>query len=389
MGPFFAETVPARLSGPGLVVAGVLSGTSADGIDVALARFCGSEPHAPETLAFATLPFETGLATRLRAVLDGQAVDLAGIGRLHLELGHAFGAAARALAQRNGVGLDLVASHGQTVWHFDGVGDPGSLQLGDGNQVAEAAGAPCVCDFRAADVAAGGHGAPLSIHGDERLFGHLPRPAAVLNLGGMGNLSILPAPGERPLSFDTGPAGALLDGLARRLLHEPMDRDGRVAASGRARGEWVDGLLQHPFFQEEPPRSTGRDTFGETWVGEFLAQVGPEAPPANVLATAVEAVARTVSSALERFVPRRPAGLVVAGGGVHNGALMGALAHATGLPVHSSAAFGVDPDAREALMFACLGLDFCLGRRPDHPAATGARRRPLLGKACMPSVPLV
>ncbi|HRV82051.1 MAG TPA: anhydro-N-acetylmuramic acid kinase [Planctomycetota bacterium] len=370
-------------SSAGLWVAGVLSGTSADGIDVALARFAGS--GGPECHAFRTVEFPAEWAQPLRRVLQGEAIELGPLVRLHQGLGRAFGAAARDLAQAANLPLDLVGSHGQTVWHFDGVGPPATFQVGEGNQVAAEAGVPCVHDFRTADVAAGGHGAPLAIHADLRLFGHLERPLGILNLGGMGNLSILPgAEAGAPMSFDTGPAGALLDGLARALWQAPMDRDGRWALAGTVNEAWVRGLLDHPFFAEPPPRSTGRDTFGAAFVDRFLAQVGPSARPEDLMASAVEAVARSVAQALEAFVQPRPKRLLVAGGGVHNPALMARLARTTGLEVVSSAAFGVDPDAREALLFACLAVDFVRGRTARWPEVTGAASFPIFGKACFP-----
>ncbi len=307
-------------------------------------------------------------------------MDLAGVGRLHGDLGHAFGKAADQVAKAHGVGLDWVGSHGQTLWHFDGDGEPGTLQLGDGARVAAACGAPVVSDFRAAHVAVGGHGAPLAILADERIFAGGPRPRIILNLGGMANLSWL-GRGQSPgTAFDTGPAGSLLDGLARTLLKEPMDRDGRVAAGGQARNEWVVHLLEHPFFDQKPPKSTGRDTFGQEFVSGFLEFVGPAARPADVLASAVRAVARSVAQAIARWLPDSGEYLVVAGGGVHNRALMADLALETGLITHSSAEIGVQPDARESMIFACLAVDFLQGR--GH--LVGMHDHVILGKLSQP-----
>ncbi|MDF1839533.1 MAG: anhydro-N-acetylmuramic acid kinase [Planctomycetota bacterium] len=374
-----------KLNGPeGLVVAGLLSGTSADGIDVGLARFRWDDPKtpgcSPELLAFETVPFAPELNGRLRRALDGGGVDLGGVALLHRDLGRAFGEAAAAVAVDLDLRLDWVGSHGQTVWHFDGAGAPGTLQLGDGAQVAAACGAPVVNDFRAAHVAAGGHGAPLAILADARIFAGLARPTAILNLGGMANLSWLGSGSDPARAFDTGPAGSLLDGLARRLLGEPMDRDGLVALGGKPRPEWVDFLLRSPFFEAEPPKSTGRDTFGPLYVSGFLERVGERAPVEHVLASATRAVARSVGQAMERWLPQGASQLWVAGGGVHNRALMADLGAETGLDVRSSAEMGVSPDAREALLFACLAVDFLQGRGP----AVGAESRVVLGKLCLP-----
>ncbi len=385
-----------RLLSGEAVIAGVLSGTSADGIDVALVRFPpfqGPDLGAPETLAFDTFPFEREVARRLRPLLDGSSErvwDLAWIATLSRDLGRSFGRAARELALRRRLTLDLVGSHGQTVFHHDGRPElaPSTLQLGDSAFIAEEAQAPVVHDFRSADLAAGGEGAPLSALCDEVLFPRIERPAVILNLGGMANVSYLPERGEI-LAFDTGPAGSLLDGLARRLLGTPFDEDGACASRGQADPGLVAELLSHPFFDRRPPKSTGRDTFGEGWVTGVveLARArgvlarGPEA----LLATAVEFVARSVADACERFLPTPPRSWALSGGGARNAALARALlrrigsAPGTSEPrVGSSAMWGIDPDAREALVFAVLAARAVLGV-PSTNGATGARAGHLLG----------
>lgn len=367
----------------GAIVAGTLSGTSADGIDVVLARM-RSNPRALvdlEQISFSVQPFPEPLRVRVRAALDGEPVLLRESALLSRDLGRAFGRAARDAAARAGVTPDLVASHGQTVWHHDGEEDsgPATLQLGDGDFVAEEAGCAVASDFRQRDVAAGGEGAPLSALADDWIFRAAPRPIAILNLGGMANLTIL---GERAgdlAAFDTGPAGSLLDGLARRLLGEPFDAGGTRALAGRADESLVLGLLDHPFFARTPPKSTGRDTFGERWVGEFAARAA-YLPSQDVLASAVEFVAASVALALDRFVQSRPDRLLVCGGGVLNRALLLAIGRRARLPVASTAEVGVDPKAREALVFAVLGARCALGIPSTHPGATGARAGRVLGK---------
>ncbi len=379
---FFAE---------GALVAGVLSGTSADGIDVGLARLRAERAPGgvrllpPELVHFACEPFPDGLAGRVRGVLDGEPCGLREAALLDRDLGRAFGRAARAVAERAGFALDLVGSHGQTVWHHDGAesSGPATLQLGDGDCVAEECGAAVVSDFRRRDVAAGGEGAPLSPLADGLIFARVPRPAAILNLGGMGNLTLL-LTGDRLLAFDTGPANSLLDGLARRFLDAPLDRDGAAAARGRPDEDLVRHLLQHPFFERPPPRSTGRDTFGERWVDEVVAAARARGAVgdggADLLASATHLVAATVAGSLARFSPEPVAELVVAGGGVFHRTLMRALEQRSGVPVRSSAAHGVDPKAREALVFAVLAAACVLGIPLSHPGATGAPRGRCLGK---------
>jgi anhydro-N-acetylmuramic acid kinase len=367
----------------GAIVAGVLSGTSADGIDVVLTRLRidGEERslQPPEMLAFETLAFPGSLAPSVRAVLDGATLDLRGAALLSRDLGRAFGRAARDVADRNGLVLDLCGSHGQTVWHHDGVEPAGraTLQLGDGDFVAEEAGCTVVSDFRQRDIAAGGEGAPIAALADVLLFGNERRPVAILNLGGMGNLTVLEQ-GKGPLSFDTGPANALLDGLARRLFDRPFDEQGEWAARGTPSPELVAELLEHPFLAEDPPRSTGRDTFGERWI-DGLAEASSLAPQ-DLMASAVEFVGRTVGLAFERHVSERPRRLFVAGGGAHNLTLCAAIERAVGLPAESSARAGVDPDAREALAFAVLAARCVLGIPVTSPRATGAEPGRVLGK---------
>jgi anhydro-N-acetylmuramic acid kinase len=378
----------ARFAGEGALVAGVLSGTSADGIDVAIARLCvrGSALEAPEVLAFAIEDYPREVRARVRRILDGESVALGEIARLDRDLGRAFGSAARAVAARERLQLDLVASHGQTVWHHDGVDATGAstLQLGDGDFVAEAAGCAVASDFRQRDIAAGGEGAPVSALADPILFARAARPCVILNLGGMANLTWLGARAQDVLAFDTGPANALLDGLARRFLGASCDRDGEAAARGRVEHALVREFLAHPFFTRPPPKSTGRDTFGEPFVERFVERARAHGLAAgavpDLLASATVLVAESVSAALARFVPPAARELLVAGGGVHNRALMRALAASSGIPVVSSAERGIDPDAREALVFAILGSATVLELPLTQPSATGARPGRVLGK---------
>ncbi len=389
---------------PPRCVAGVLSGTSADGIDVAVVapRY---EPRGSATflvgleqLAFTTAPFPDDLGERVQAALERGLDGLGAVALLHRDLGRAFGAAARRVAAEAGVGpLDLVASHGQTVHHHDGVGPegPATLQLGDGDEVAEAAGCGAVTDLRTRDVAAGGEGAPLVALVDDVLFREAPRPLAVLNLGGIANWTVLADGGEPARAFDAGPAGALLDGLARRLMDRPFDEGGAVALSGSPDAALLTRLLDHPFLLAIPPKSTGRDTFGEAWIERVLAAAS-HLSDADVLATAARFVARVAADALEKWgLGGDPEGLSVAvgGGGIHNAAVGAALdvelgQRGLGAPNGTSSprrwtptsAFGVDPDAREALAFAALGARFAVGEPSTSPAATGALAGRVLGK---------
>lgn len=373
-----------RLERGEALVAGVLSGTSADGIDVALLRF-GIE-GVPAPLAFATQPFPAPLGQELRAALDGRRLCAREIALLTRDLGRAFGSAARALAEREHLVLDLVGSHGQTVYHHDGNEPSGAatLQLGDGDFVAHASGAPTVSDFRSADLAAGGEGAPLSGVLDPELFPHLPRPAVILNLGGIANVTFLAEDGP-PLAFDTGPANALLDGLARALLGRPFDQDGATAARARPSETLLVELLRHPFFDRPPPKSTGRDTFGASYVQSVLTRgLALGLGPAPVLATGTALVAQSVADALARWLPRSPRELVLCGGGARNRTLFGELERRCGVPTRSSQVHGLAPEAREGTFFAHLAVRHVLGRPSTEPGVTGARRGGILGKLSLP-----
>lgn len=370
------------------LVAGVLSGTSADGIDVVLARprvereGTRVELSALEQQSFATLPFEPELDARVHAALDGAALGPREIALLSRDLGIAFGRAARVEAERHGQTLDLVASHGQTIYHHDGVPADGkaSLQLGDGDFCAEAAGCTVVSDFRQRDLAAGGEGAPVSALVDDLLLSAEPRPLLLLNLGGMANLSWYGRDGEC-IAFDCGPANSLLDGLARRFHDRRFDEDGRLALAGTPRSEWLEELCAHPFLAARPPKSTGRDTFGHHFVDQLAdrARVRGEGDSKDLLATCVAFVGRSIDRALD-FLPERPSAILVAGGGVRNPALMRAIELETGLPVRSSAECGLDPDAREALVFAGLGVRAVLGEPSTRPGVSGALAGRILGK---------
>ncbi|HUR27603.1 MAG TPA: anhydro-N-acetylmuramic acid kinase [Planctomycetota bacterium] len=383
------QRIAERLLERNALVAGVLSGTSGDGIDVALTSFpeaTAQSVGAPKLRAFATLPFPESVRERVRRVLDGEPQGLRESALLSRDLGRAFGAAASAVAKEHGLALDLVASHGQTVWHHDGVeaSGPATSQLGDGDFVAEESGCAVVSDFRQRDIAAGGEGAPISALADDAIFAAVPRPCAILNLGGLANLTILCADGAT-LSFDTGPANSLLDGLARRLLGRPYDEDGAAAAKGTSNERWIAELLAHPFLQRPPPKSTGRDTFGEAYVSEVIERaralgvLRDHEGAHDLLASAADFVARSVVDGLDRF-GGKVQWLVLCGGGAHHARLVDSLAVRARAPVASSLDFGVDPDAREALVFAVLGARCVLGHPVTSPSATGARAGRILGK---------
>ncbi len=382
---------------------GLISGTSADGIDAAVVAFADNTPQARPTLLFGkTYAWDDALRERLVALGQADALlTLDDIGDLDARVGLAFADAAAAAIADSGIDLARVAgigSHGQTLRHRprgranDGVA-PFTLQLGDANVIAERTRRPVVADFRRRDVAAGGHGAPLVPALHAALLRDPAESRAVLNLGGIANLTLLPAAprdgdahpddnghhrnaADGVRGFDTGPANGLMDAWCRQHTGQAFDRDGALAAAGSVNGALLSRLLDDPWFAQPPPKSTGRDQFHLGWLASRLA--GGESA-ADVQATLVQLTVRTVADAL-RQAQAGTARVVCCGGGVHNGALMGALAAALpGMDVESSADHGIDPDSIEAMAFAWLARQTLLGLPGNLPAVSGARGPRVLG----------
>ena len=359
---------------------GLISGTSADGIDAALVRFDDDHAHARPTLLHGrTHAWQPALRERLVALgQQAQALTLDEVGELDVRIGHAFAAAALATLRDAGLAardVGAIGSHGQTLRHHPHGDAPFTLQLGDAHVVAERCGIPVVADFRRRDVAAGGHGAPLVPAFHAATLHDPGEDRAVLNLGGIANLTLLPARGT-VRGFDTGPANGLMDAWCQRHTGTAYDAGGAFAARGHVDGPLLARLLAEPWFAAPPPKSTGRDRFHLDWVEAALA--GTEAP-ADVQATLLALTARSVADALRATQPgtRR---VIACGGGVHNPLLMAALAEA--MPdalIESSAAHGLDPDFVEAMAFAWLARGHLAGRPGNLPAVTGAAGPRVLG----------
>lgn len=377
--------MPENMQAPaaGLFV-GLISGTSADGIDAALVRFdAARSPHC-ELVLGRTFPWAEALRARLVVLgQGGEAQSLEELGTLDVQIADAFAEAALALLAEAGVGaadLNAIGSHGQTVRHrpegayYDGR-NPFTWQLGDGHRIAERCGVATVADFRRRDVAAGGHGAPLVPAFHAALLHAPDEDRAVLNLGGIANYTLLPADGA-VRGFDTGPANCLMD--AWHLLHRggAYDADGDYAAQGEVDPELLARLLDEPWFALPPPKSTGREHFHLDWVRTRLS--GGERPE-DVQATLLELSAITIADALRAQQPdtRR---LLVCGGGVRNARLLQAIA--AQLPdtiIESTAAYGLDPDFVEAMAFAWLARQTLAGLPGNLPSVTGARGPRVLG----------
>lgn len=374
---------PADAASPALFL-GLISGTSADGIDAALVRF---DQHASalrcELLLGRTYRWDEATRGALIALgQGGDAPSLDDVGRLDALTGIHFADAALRLLGEAGVSardVRAIGSHGQTIRHRPHADPPFTWQIGDGNVIAERSGIDTVADFRRRDVAAGGHGAPLMPAFHAALLGSADEERAVLNLGGIGNFTLLPRSGDgiAVRGFDTGPANALMDAWCERHTGAAFDAGGAFAAGGQADEALLARLLEEPWFALPPPKSTGREQFHLAWLEARLGD--PTVSPADVQATLLELTAATVADALRANQPgtRR---VLVCGGGVHNARLMARLA--AWMPetsVESTAAHGLDPDFVEAMGFAWLARETLAGRPGNLPAVTGASGPRVLG----------
>lgn len=355
-----------------------MSGTSMDAVDAALAE-ATAEGFRVRAARRVELPGP--LAARLRRLAAGGAdIDDAidELGELDQLVGELFAGAAVGLLAAAGVQpaeVRAIGSHGQTIRHRPRAPRPFTLQIGDPNVITTRTGIPVVADFRRKDMALGGQGAPLVPAFHQAVFARAGEYRAVLNLGGIANLTRLP-PGRPVTGFDTGPGNCLMDAWARRHLDKPFDEGGAWGASGTVCAPLLEALLAHPYLAAPPPKSTGPEDFSPGWLDAALASAGAPAP-ADVQATLCELTARTVAAALEETPPAR---LVACGGGVHNVALLERLrARLPATRVESSAAHGIDPDQVEAAAFAWLAARTLAGRPGNLPAVTGADRAAVLG----------
>ncbi len=368
-----------------------MSGTSLDGIDAALVEIDEGAEGRPNLslLAFDSLAYSADRREEIHAcILEGDAASLT---RLHGRLGDWFADAVLRVCEGAGVELDavdLVGSHGQTVWHQpprDGQRGA-TLQLGDAATVAERTGIPVVSDFRSRDMAAGGEGAPLVSWVDQLLYA-TDHVRVLQNIGGMANLTRLPPMGsEEPvIAFDTGPGNALMDTAAELATNgrTQFDRDGELARRGRVDEALLRELLDDPFYHRAPPKSTGRESFGRRYVQTLVERRRPSDPDtwADLVATLTALTARSIARAVERWAPPGADGeVVVSGGGARNPALMGMLQEAlASVPVRTAEVLGFEPDAKEAVAFAVLAWAHLAGRPANLPSVTGASGPRVLG----------
>ena len=380
-------------------VVGLMSGTSFDGTDAALAQISGTQDTLQvELVAAHHAPYDANLQQHLHALSTSGAAPLSHLAALHGQLSEAYAQAVQALMQDAGRSLsdvDLVGVHGQTLAHVptplsDGPAGRGTLQLGAPGALAAILNCPVVGDFRPADMALHGQGAPIIPYFDYTVLGDAQETRLLLNLGGIANVTVVPEGGARSdvRAFDTGPANMVLDALADALFDAPYDAGGAYAQTGTALTAVVADLIRADFFTKTPPRSTGRGAFGADYAQRLWAQVRRrDGDRHDALATAVLLTASSVYQAYARFIrPGTPASrLLVSGGGVHNAALMQALRSAFApIPVASTATAGVNPDMKEALGMAVLAHEWTHGTATAMPAVTGATRAARLGALHLP-----
>ena len=348
-------------------VAGVMSGTSLDGIDVAIVEIAGR--HI-ETIGFHSTPYSAPTRAAILAVSDAT-THTSTISRLNYQLGELYARAVQRAMRRFGP-VQLIGCHGQTIYHE---GASNTLQIGEGAVIAERTGVPVVSNFRAADIAAGGQGAPLVPFLDYLLFGHRTRTRIALNIGGIANFTVIPA-GARPedvVAFDTGPGNMVIDALAREL-GQAYDRGGKIAQSGRLNRALLDELLADPYYRRKPPKSAGREQYGAAFLNRLKKT---KLPIEDLIATATVLTAATIARAARPF---GAGDLIVSGGGVHNPSIMAHLsALLPELAISRTTDHGVDADAKEAVAFAVLAYERWRGKPANLPSATGARHAVILG----------
>jgi anhydro-N-acetylmuramic acid kinase len=390
------------------IVAGLMSGTSVDGVDAVIAKMSDTGRSIKiKVLSYASEPYEREVRDLIIENSNSSGASAEAISQLNAAIPWFYMSALRKAAKEADIALDkidLIGSHGQTIHHVPVPKPVGivkvvsTLQIGDGSVLANLAGAPVVSDFRTADMALGGQGAPLAAYFDFIRFSDPEETRVMLNLGGIANVTFLPAGCERDevVAFDTGPANMVIDGLAQRLLDLPFDDDGRVAARSKPHSKVLDELLHDRYYRQNPPKTTGRELFGAPFVDEvcreFEKHFGPEAEwddsvKARVIATATALTAKSVKLGLDTVTHGKKVDRVISsGGGTNNSSIMSMLQE-TLKPtrVERIDKYGVASTAKEALFFAVMAHEFVNGVPTGMPSVTGASKAAMQGKLSLPS----
>jgi anhydro-N-acetylmuramic acid kinase len=385
-----------------MIVGGVMSGTSADGIDVALVRLTPNSHTSFELLGHAAYPYPKRIRSAILAAMNASLASVAHLSRLNFLLGELYSDAVLATERQFRVKVHLVGCHGQTLYHqgepqrFLGRKIAATWQTGEAAIIAAKVGVPVVSDFRPADIAAGGKGAPLVPFLDYMLFRNLHVGRIVQNIGGIANLTAIPANAARNhvIAFDTGPGNMVIDAVTGKLFNQPFDRGGKIAASGTALDPVVNQMLQRTFFKKPPPKTAGREEFGREFVREFLQKCRGHRKQ-DIVATATALTAKSIADAVRRFVIKnsnfKPKHtfheMILSGGGAKNSTLVAMLTGELaplGLGLRFSDEFGLPSAAKEAVAFAVLAHETWHRRPSNLPSATGARRAVVLGKISYP-----
>jgi len=384
-----------------MIVAGVMSGTSADGIDVAMVDVSHGARARLKLLDNASFPYPARVRRMVLGLMNAECASVADIARLNFLLGGLYADAVLATQRKFRHKPELIGCHGQTLYHqgtptaFLGKKLAVTWQTGEAAVIAARTGVPVVSDFRPADMAAGGKGAPLVPYLDHLLYrdAHVGRIA--LNIGGIANLTAIPAeaaPGN-VTAFDTGPGNMVIDALTEKGFGQPFDRDGQFASAGHVIESVLAKFLRHRFFRQPPPKTAGREEFGREFTRQFMqASAGASknrAKALNAVATATALTARSIANAIQRFVLSKGsfAEVIASGGGTRNPVLMAWLANELrelGLRLRSSDEFGIPSEAKEAVAFAVLAFETWNRRPANMPSATGAKRAAVLGKISYP-----
>ena len=385
-------------------VIGLMSGTSVDGIDAAIVEIAG---HGLETvvelLAFETFRFPSGVPQRILALCHPDTGRVDDICEMNFYIGHLFAEAVKHVLHKSGMrasDIALIGSHGQTIHHLpkdtntdDNVSRyPSTLQIGEPAIIAHETGIPTIADFRVADMAAGGQGAPLVSYSDYLLFRNSEKTVGLLNIGGIANLTVLPANGtfDSVSAADTGPGNMCIDAVVTEITQgsERYDKAGRRAAQGTPYQGLIDEWLKHPFFRQAPPKTTGREMFGHTYaMGCLAACCEHELSDNDCIATLTELTVQTIADYIARFVTEQHLidTLYVSGGGVHNQTIMRRLSERlSDTAVEPVDISGISADAKEAIAFAILANETLHGNAGNLPSATGASVRKVLGKFVCP-----
>ena len=382
-----------------MIVVGLMSGTSADGIDVAILDLQGAPPQLQwQLLHHHHCPYTEDLRREIGLACDPERSNSPLLCQLQVKLGRVFAEATEVAVAAAGLDLsqvDLIGSHGQTIWHCPSGDYPSTLQLGDAATIAEQTGVTVISDLRSRDLAAGGQGAPLVSYVDVLLFSDPERVRVAQNLGGIANLTYLPAlnrPEDHPFAFDTGPGNLLIDALVARFTagKHHFDPGGAIAAAGQVQEAWVQAWLQDSYLQQPPPKTTGREHFGARRADQIWQQAQEQAIAGeDLIATVTALTARSIAQAYRQFLPQHPDQVIISGGGALNQTLMQMLQQ----QLQPSQVFAIDQlgipsQAKEAMAFGILAYESWHGRPGNLPQATGATRTVILGQITPAAVPV-